>query len=403
MATSLIPPTAQQPIVGPDGRATRSWSAWFRDVAKTIADFATTFVTTTLSATTVNVSGDLTLTAQSPSVTSYQLSAENIGDPQTDDRLVFVPTSGSRGRYWFDSYAESAAGTVLSVATGGTERSAYGYAGSANQVFSYGADWILSTGTALESPVVHERLRVATDGTTTVSPLAGTGTRPVMASATGELSAVAPAYGEIYEYENSTAITISAANEYFALTLLNAGTMAGFTAVTGLIASITGVTDAGVGGLVTVAATGTWVAGTCVTLHGTTDYDGRYVIVTGGTNVFRVVATYTTTRTGTARRAAALVAGASAAGVYRVSMSASVQSAANNITFHMEPIVGTEEVDNAAGEAATSAGSWTRAIAGSGFVTIAAGDCVWAAIQNDTSATNLTVKYCNLNLVRVAV
>jgi hypothetical protein len=54
----------QQPIVTPEsGIVTMPWYAWFRDVAKTITDLAISFVTGTLSATTVTVGGEGSFTA----------------------------------------------------------------------------------------------------------------------------------------------------------------------------------------------------------------------------------------------------------------------------------------------------------------------------------------------------
>jgi len=66
--------------------------------------------------------------------------------------------------------------------------------------------------------------------------------------------------------------------------------------------SITGVTDAG-GGEITIAITGVHelVAGTAVTLSGTTDYNAAYTVVSvGSTGAFNVTATYVSSQTGTA-------------------------------------------------------------------------------------------------------
>ena len=226
------------------------------------------------------------------------------------------------------------------------------------------------------------------------------GTFDVLASNTLTLSA----YGEMFQYGNANPIAIATNAEYYALTLMNTGTLKGFTFIAGVGdgpgASITSVADA-TGGDITVFATGTWVTGQPVTLHGTTDYDGKYLINTGGTGSFVITATYTQTRTGIARGACALKVSAGSAGVYRVAFNASAHSAGNSKIWHVEVNKNVADIDNIASKAQSSANSTYRNLGASGIVTLADGDVIWMTLKNDTDATNITVEFMNMNLTRI--
>jgi hypothetical protein len=212
-------------------------------------------------------------------------------------------------------------------------------------------------------------------------------------------------YGGMYQYTGATATVINPQAEYYALTQMVTGLQQGFTFIAGTGggpgAAIASVATAGGGTQITVNATGTWVTGQPVTLHGTTDYDGAYLITTGGTGSFVLAKAYTQTRTGVARGACALKANVGSAGTYEIGFTMSATTAANSINFHVEANKNTTPLDNIASRAQTSANSTARTLAGIGHATVADGDMIWLSIFNDTSATNITVDMTNMVVKRI--
>ena len=213
-------------------------------------------------------------------------------------------------------------------------------------------------------------------------------------------------YGGMYQYTGAAATAIATAAEYYALTQMVTGLQQGFTFIAGVGggpgAAISAVADGPSAGVnITVSAPGAWVAGQPVTLHGTTNYDGAYLITaTNGSTTFVVTKAYVQTRTGVARGAAALKANAGSAGTYEVGFTGSVLAAASQ-TFHAEANKNTTAQDNVASKAQTSANSFYRTLAGLGHFTIADGDVVWMTIYNDSGASNLTVEMINVTVKRI--
>jgi hypothetical protein len=271
------------------------------------------------------------------------------------------------------------------------------------QMFSTGA-------TVFGDVAVHDRIVVAPvakganqfDGTLTSADLTAARTW-TMPNASGTM--LIAQYGGMYQYVGAAATVIATAAEYYALTQMVTGLQQGFTFIAGTGggpgAAITSVTTLDGGAKITVNATGTWVTGQPVTIHGTTDYDGAFLITTGGTNSFVLSEGYHQDRTGVARGACALKCTAGSAGTYEIGFTSSVSSVANSKEWHMEANKNTTPLDNVASAAESSVNSKARNLSGTGHATIADGDVVWMSIYNDTDASNLTVRMINCTVKRI--
>ena len=362
-------------------------------------------------------------------------------------KIASIVTTANPVHELGNSYSSSASSTTLLI--GGSAATSSGARIKSVYDFSaaYNANLILQVVGGGGSPVIVDALTlaastgaatfagnvtatgnittgaIATQSVVTLAPstsanrFTGTITPPVTTAFTANRTFTLPdrsgtlvtsAYGEVYQYENATAIAIAVGGTtpatYYALNLMSTGTVNGFTFVAGVGggpgATISGVTNAG-GGDITVAATGTWVAGNPVTITGTTNYNGKYVIKTGGTNTFVVTGTYFSSQTGIARGAAGLKAAAGSAGNYRVAFNSSAFSASNSKTWHIEVNQNATARDNIASKAQSSSNSTYRNLGASGILTIADGDVIWLSIANDTDGSNITCEFINLNLVRV--
>jgi len=240
------------------------------------------------------------------------------------------------------------------------------------------------------------------DGTITSADLTAARTW-TMPNASGTM--LIAQYGGMYQYTGAAATVIATAAEYYALTQMVTGLQQGFTFIAGTGggpgAAITSVTTLDGGAKITVNATGTWVTGQPVTIHGTTDYDGAFLITTGGTNSFVLSEGYHQDRTGVARGACALKCTAGSAGTYEIGFTSSVSSVGFSKAWHMEANKNTTPLDNVASAAESSANSTARNLSGLGHATVADGDVLWMSIYNDTDASNLTVRMINFAVKRI--
>jgi hypothetical protein len=177
--------------------------------------------------------------------------------------------------------------------------------------------------------------------TTANSVLFGIGTTGEMSITDGKVNIIGDLYrskyAEIYISEETTATTIITANVYQPIypNATASSVNAGFTFSQGEIGSITAVADAG-GGLSRVTVTGhTLAQGDMITIRGTTDYNGHFIVRAVATNTFDITATYTSSQTGTMMKPDQVIASAGTGGVKRNSYSLTGNSAgaAKDYTF----------------------------------------------------------------------
>ena len=212
--------------------------------------------------------------------------------------------------------------------------------------------------------------------------------------------------GEMYCYENTSAIVIPVANEYIAIqgSGIVTGTVAGFTfdaGVTGAIASVADYTGTVAGTIaVTVSAGHNLTTGDYVTIYNTANYNGQYRITTISATEYYVTKAYVATNTGNYARGSRLVAGATAAGVYKCDMSMTAVSASANKVIKIEMALNATQLDKIVVSRAFATTDYIP-MSSAGLVTIAAGDHLYALIRNETSGTNVTVRHLNININRI--
>lgn len=212
-----------------------------------------------------------------------------------------------------------------------------------------------------------------------------------------------PAYGDMFLYDNAAALTIDTVNVYHGVTGMSSGTLAGFThgaSLDGVIASVAEGVPADGKVTVTDVAHGL-TTGDVITQHGTTDYDGTFVITKLTDDTYEITKAWTVTRTGFWHRPCRLIAGASAAGPYRLCWNVSLNAAANGKRFKLESNVGIAATDNIVAEYQAGVNTSWQTVGACGIVTIAASDQIWLSIKGLTDATDVTIVHANLNLQRI--
>ena len=217
---------------------------------------------------------------------------------------------------------------------------------------------------------------------------------------------------QMTEYANALSLVIDQVNTYHPLWTAGvvAGLLDGWTFSAGLDGSYTAVANLGGGQVrVTTAAPHGMAAGRIVALTSSSvaGYQPPNPTVFKVTNVnspttFDVVATFTTTATGFWTAGSCLTAGASAAGKYELSWQVTAKtSSGSNKNYLFEPLLNVAGFDQAATSSIISANG-PNCFAGSGFVTIAAGDVVTMCCQNQTDATDVTIVDMGCRLKRYA-
>lgn len=219
-------------------------------------------------------------------------------------------------------------------------------------------------------------------------------------------------YGEMYMYDNSTACVIDTANVYHAVYNTfgnNDGTLAPnrdtscFTYKAGVGYTITAFADYGgtVTGTVkvTTSSTHALLAGEPVTITGTTNYNGTYLV--GGsidnTN-FYVTATWVSDdATGSVRRPATLRV--LKTGIYHAEFNLGGTSVSVNDIIKFELNRNLTHLDNIGRKV-----EWTtnnRMSSAGGLVSITANDYIWLSVKNISGSGDVTISSCNVNLKRV--
>jgi hypothetical protein len=152
--------------------------------------------------------------------------------------------------------------------------------------------------------------------------------------------------------------------------------------------AITVFADAG-GGQVTVTSAGHGLSnGTYVTINGTTNYNGLFLVANVSTDTFEITDTWVADdATGTWHEPDLLTM--TEAGKYKISYAASVIAASPNTTFHFHIYVNGTELDSShTGRrfSSTDLGS----VSGFGYINAVVGDKIYLAVENITDATDIT-------------
>jgi len=215
-------------------------------------------------------------------------------------------------------------------------------------------------------------------------------------------SAMGRYIGSFYFDANSTATDIDDANTWFPVRTATQGSQIdGWTFTGGSTAAITAFADAG-GGETTVTSAGHNLEnGDTVTISGTTNYEGRFVINDVTTDTFDIVDAYVADdATGTWYCGDYLKAGASSAGEYFVTWAASTSASNANdildIAIELNGTVLTESVIQR-----KYSNTDVGASAGTVIVTIAANDKLVLVVRNTSTANDMTFKYGSLTAVQI--
>ena len=223
-------------------------------------------------------------------------------------------------------------------------------------------------------------------------------------------------YAEMYMYENVTACVIDDdLHTYHAVYNSfgnNDGTLAPeidttyFTYKAGVGYSISSVANynspTNTQIICTTSATHALLAGEPVTISGSTDYNGTYLVLAAGLSgtEFVVTKTYTQSRTGSVRRAATLKA--LVAGKYNLSFNVSGSCESANDVFKFELNKDITALDNICANVIWTTTVNYRTAAGSGLVSFTAGQYVWLSVKNNSPGHgDLTIRNANVNIRRL--
>lgn len=215
---------------------------------------------------------------------------------------------------------------------------------------------------------------------------------------------VTQAYGEMYAYENTTALAIGTVDIYHAVgsSGLVTGLVNGFTFQAGSTGPISAFADYSgtVAGTVLVTDTAHGLlTGDIVTIDGTTNYNGTFSITKVDDNTYYITDTWVADdATGNWTMGAYLKA--SKAGVYRVGMSLTAHAASANKTFKFEMMKGITNLDNIAVSRAFAVTDYTP-MSATGLVTLAVDDRLWLAVMNQTDAVDITIRHINVNVSKL--
>lgn len=225
---------------------------------------------------------------------------------------------------------------------------------------------------------------------------------------------LSPGCAEMYMYGNTTACVIDVANVYHAIynsfgnhdgTLAPVVDTKSFTYKAGVgyaiasIANYNSPTNTKI--RCTVTGGHALLAGEPVTITGTTDYDGTYVVLAEGLTAtqFVVTKTYVSSQTGSVRRPAtlkALVGGTYKAGF---TFSGNVETPNDNIKIELNKDA--VALDNIGAIGIWSTTTKYETLSASGLVLLAAGQYVWASVKNYSGTGDITFYSANVTLTRL--
>lgn len=209
-------------------------------------------------------------------------------------------------------------------------------------------------------------------------------------------------YGEMYEYENTNITTIGTQNIYHAVNHFITGLTNGFTFTAGIegTGSISNYSGTVAGTVLLLDTAHGLNTGDIITVHSSTDYNGTKSIIKVTDDAFYFTATYTSNQSADWAMGSYLKCSAGSDGIYNVMMNNTSFASSVGKTFKFELNKNTIPLDNIAVSRKYASIDYTS-LAASGLVSLVTGDRIWLSCRNETDATEITVRHCNVHLIRV--
>lgn len=222
-------------------------------------------------------------------------------------------------------------------------------------------------------------------------------------------------YAEMYMYDNATACGIDTANVYHAIFNTwgnNDGTLAPqqdstyFTYKAGIGYGLNAFADynAPTSTLLQVTVNGghALLANEPITITGTTNYNGTYIVSSSGLTASNFVVTKSYVAddaTGSARRPGTLKC--LVAGIYDVGFTFSGVAENANDVFKWELNKDATALDNISARAVWTAGTNYRSVGASGLCSLSANQYVWASVKNYSGTGDVTFTSGNVKIKRL--
>ena len=215
---------------------------------------------------------------------------------------------------------------------------------------------------------------------------------------------VGPLYGEMYDYENATAVVIGEMNVYHAInTIGTTGLCKGWTfkaGITGPIATFA-TYDGGAATLCTDVAHGL-LSGEIVTISNSTNYNGAHVVTVIDPDNFTIPVAYVAEAGGPIWiRGSSLKADVWSAGIYKITWGTTCFPTGANDNYKVEPNLNTTYLDNMAASMRLTIAADRINMSGSGLVTVAEGDYIWFTTRNETAVSNITFRHFNCSIIKI--
>ena len=220
---------------------------------------------------------------------------------------------------------------------------------------------------------------------------------------TGGLAGTANNYAEMFIYENGTATTIGTVNIYHLIQNFSTGLVNNWTFDAGQEVAIQAFSDGG-GGTVTVVASGhTLQNGEIITISGTTNYNGVFIVSNVSGTTFKITDTWVADdAAGVLYQGSSLKAGTGAAGLYGILWNISGTSAGTNKVYQTAIFHNATEVTKSAIEQKLFTSGDVQGMAGPmRLVQIADGDYITLGVECTTDASNTTIIHAAVSLHRI--
>lgn len=217
---------------------------------------------------------------------------------------------------------------------------------------------------------------------------------------------IASNYAEMFIYEGVAVTPIDTANVYHLIGGMEVGLINGWTFDAGSTGAISAFADYSgtVAGTVKVTdVSHGLLTGEVVTIAGTTNYNGVFVVTRIDDNNFYITDTWVANdAAGNWYQGSSLKAGPAAAGLYGILWNASFTSAGNNKVYQLEVFHNAAEVDKSAAEQKIATGADIQAMAAPmRFLQVSAGDYITLGVSGITDATDLTFVHAAVSLSRM--
>ena len=222
----------------------------------------------------------------------------------------------------------------------------------------------------------------------------------------------ASGYAEMYMYDNSTACAIDTTNVYHAIhnsfgnhdgTLAPNPDSTYFTYKAGVAYAATAFTNynspSNTQTKVTITAGHALLAGESITITGTTNYNGTYIVLAAGLTATEFVITkkyVANDATGSVRLPSTIKA--LIAGIYHASFNFSGVALNNNDVFKWELNKDVTHLDNISARAVWTIDPNYRSVAASGFVSLTAGQYIWSSVKNYSGTGDILLNNGNVTL-----